>query len=1300
MKSPVGTGQTKSQRDFQPIAVGLSQRCSKQPIMLLTARTPAESLEKTHRLQPANREQVDRFKVSYAKLLPLINEKESEENVKKHLMDFLSEVYYNGAHVVAPKGKTDFVIHLGKDATTPAGVLFEVKRPANKAEMVTRQNLNTKAFHELLLYYFQERERAKNSDIRHCVITNVYEWFIFDAALIDRLFYRNAQLTKEYKAWTAGQKVSRNNELFYNEIAKPFLADLPDEIPFTYFDIRDYQKNVADADQTNDKALLSLYKILSPTHLLKLPTATDSNRLNPKFYTELLHLIGLEEVKDGGKKVIRRKEAARRDEGSLLENTIVQLDVANKLHHLPDRGQYGATTDEQLFNVALELCITWVNRILFLKLLESQLVKYHGDNRAYAFLNQATVGDFDELYKLFFRVLAKKTAERQASIQAKFGRVPYLNSSLFEITELEDATLNVNSLEDSQTLPLLRTSVLRYSVAYKATEYLNTLPYLFAFLDAYDFASESREDIQETNRTLINASVLGLIFEKINGYKDGSFYTPGFITEHMCRETIRKAVVQKFNEAKGWTCRDFADLEDKDLDRADANSLINEIRICDPAVGSGHFLVSALNELIAIKSDLRVLQDEARPGVPGRRLKGYTVSILNDELVVEDEDGEPFSYGLQTTTGKPTAERQRVQKALFHEKQTIIENCLFGVDINPNSVKICRLRLWIELLKNAYYTDESGFTELETLPNIDINIKQGNSLLSKFSLTEDLSDVFKRQKFSLQSYKDAVVAYKNAPNKEAKNELQRFIGEIKSQFRETVINQDPRRKKLADLRGQRVLLSNNIDIFGNAIKDPKLVQIELKRTDNYIEQIEAEIADIENNALYRGAFEWRFEFPEVLDEKGNFVGFDVTIGNPPYIRQEELGDAKKLLKKDFPKTYAGTADLYVMFVEHGLRILRPNGQFVFIIPNKWMRAGYGLSLRKWLKTLAIDQITDFGDLPVFDEATTYPSILSVKNAPASAHFLAAAVDTLQFPNGLAAYLKTTDFAVQNDSLQDEGWQLTNAAVQQLMAKLRAAGKPLGEYVNGKIYYGIKTGLNEAFVIDAATKHRLIAEDPRSAEIIKPFLAGRDIKRYQTPTVDKYLILIEKGQTNRQRVGMAPDTWLETTYPAVYNWLMQFESKAKIRGDKGDYWWELRACDYYEEFGRNKISFPDIGIRVQAMYDNDGIYCVNTAYFIPKDDKYLLALLNSNAVLYFYTNLSTAIRGGYLRFFKQYVEQIPVPIASDAQRAKIETLVNQIIIAKATDPTADTAAAEAEIDRLVYALYGLTDAEIAIVEGRA
>lgn len=785
-----------------------------------------------------------------------------------------------------------------------------------------------------------------------------------------------------------------------------------------------------------------------------------------------------------------------------------------------------------------------------------------------------------------------------------------------------------------------------------------------------------------------------MLFEKINGYKDGSFYTPGFITEYMCRETVRKAVVQKFNEAKGWHCTKFAELVNKDIDIIEANTLINEIRLCDPAVGSGHFLVSALNELIAVKSDLRVLQDGN-----GKRLRGYTVSVVNDELIVLNEDDEPFSYYVQPTTGKPTAERQRVQKTLFQEKQMLIESCLFGVDINPNSVKICRLRLWIELLKNAYYTDQSGFAELETLPNIDINIKQGNSLLSKFSLTEDLSDVFRKQRFNIDAYKDAVRAYKEASSKDAKAELANFINEIKNQFRETVSNRDPRRKKLADLRGKRALLDINTDLFGNVIKDAKLVAVEKRRHDKLIEQAEADIADAANNALYRGSFEWRFEFPEVLDAKGNFMGFDAVIGNPPYIRQEELGESKKLLKVAFPKTYAGTADLYVMFVEQGLRLLRTNGRFVYIIPNKWLRAGYGENLRKWLKTLAIEQIADFGDLPVFDEATTYPSILSVQNAPTTGHFRSVQVDTLTYTDGLTAFIDAAAFDVQMDTLQDEGWQLTNTGVQQLMTKLRAAGKPLGEYVNGKIYRGILTGLNEAFVIDAATKERLIAEDLRSAEVIKPFLAGRDVKRYQTPKVDKYLVLLEKGVTNEKRKGVDAEIWLKTTYPAIHSWLKPFEEKAKIRADKGEYWWELRACDYYPEFGKHLTMYQEICTYQSFGWSNGGLFCNNKIFIVPEVDTFLLALLNTKVVWFFLNQVASKLQGGALAMQSPYVKAIPVPPINTVMKQLVERLANQILTAKATDPAADTSALEAEIDRIIYALYGLTEAEIAIVEGR-
>ena len=327
-------------------------------------------------------------------------------------------------------------------------------------------------------------------------------------------------------------------------------------------------------------------------------------------------------------------------------------------------------------------------------------------------------------------------------------------------------TLFISNLKDDKTIPVISSTVLKNEQGKKRTGNLTTLEYLFEFLNAYDFSSEGSEEIQEDNKTLINASVLGLIFEKINGYKDGSFFTPGFITMYMCRETIRKAVVQKFNETKKWNCINIEELYDKIEDRKEANEIVNSIKICDPAVGSGHFLVSALNEMIAVKNDLKILQDR-----DGKRLKEYQVEVVNDELIVTDEEGELFEYN---PTNK---ESQRIQETLFHEKQTIIENCLFGVDINSNSVKICRLRLWIELLKNAYYKNA---TELETLPNIDINIKCGNSLVSRFAIDADLKQALKKSKWTIDSYRIAVDTYRNAESKEQKREMERLIADIKS----------------------------------------------------------------------------------------------------------------------------------------------------------------------------------------------------------------------------------------------------------------------------------------------------------------------------------------------------------------------------------------------------------------------------------------------------------------------------------------------------------------------------------------
>jgi len=919
--------------------------------MILQEISLKKSLNKAYRLVKPKRPDIELFKGNLIKLLSQIDEKESEENVKIHLMDFLKDTWYKQDFLVATKGRTDFVIHTGKEAKAPSGVLFEVKRPTNKADMVTRQNLNAKAMHELILYYLRERVNEKNIDIRHLVITNIYEWFIFDASVFEKIFAKNTKLVKSFKDWDSGQKVSTNTDLFYREIAKPFLDELKEEIPFTWYDIREYESPLKNNDKADDNKLIALFKIFSPIHLLKIQFANDSNSLDKGFYSELLHIIGLEEIKEGSKKLIRRKAEGKRDTGSLLENAITILDLEDSLHKVPDISSYGENRQDRLFNLGLELTITWINRILFLKLLEAQLIKYHKGDQSYKFLNYTKISQYDELYKLFFQVLAKRQGDRSDAINKKYGNIPYLNSSLFEISELEDQTIKINSLDDSLDLDLYSGTVLRDSKNKPIAKSLNGLQYLFDFLEAYDFASEGSEEIQEDSKTLINASVLGLIFEKINGYKDGSIFTPGFITMYMCRQAIRLAVLQKFKSAYGWKCEAFEDLKNYMADRRSSkdvlefNALINGMHLCDPAVGSGHFLVSSLNEIISIKAELGILADDK-----GVRLSGYDIEIENDELIVTYNDGQDI-FEYEVNAGSINKETQRVQKSLFHEKQTIIENCLFGVDINPNSVKICRLRLWIELLKNAYYTEETKFKELETLPNIDINIKCGNSLISRFALDADLSKALKSIKYNINQYKGFVNDYKNAHDKELKRGLEQIINSIKADFRTEINNNTKEQKELNKWKGDLIKLTTQTGLFEMSEKEKKKYNEDVKVLTDKIRKLELLIDEIRNNVIYRNAFEWRFEFPEVLDKEGNFEGFDVIVGNPPYVVTIKSKHGEAVLDH-FNQTYRTSEynpNTYALFTELAItKLLKPNTPLSFIIPNSWLNGQYFTNMRAML----------------------------------------------------------------------------------------------------------------------------------------------------------------------------------------------------------------------------------------------------------------------------------------------------------------------------------------------------------------
>ena len=1270
--------------------------------MELRTLKPRKALNKAFLKVKPNRTEIERFKTNLIQLLDKINDNESEEFHKNLVSDFLKDTYYKQNHFINTKGRNDLVIHNGHNASSTVGVILEAKKPTNKAEMLSQDKINVKAFQELVLYYLRERITLKNIEIKYLIATNINEWFIFDATLFDRLFAQNKNLVKQFNDFEEGRLADTKTDFFYKQIAEPFISDLKHDIEFTWFDIRDYEKPLQNADKKDDNQLIALFKLLSPEHLLKLPFANDSNSLDKRFYGELLHIIGLTETKDGSKKLIERNKEGERNTGSFLENAIIQLDSLDKISRLENPGRFGANLQERLFNVGLELSITWINRILFLKLLEAQLISYHKGDKLYEFLSFDKIKDYDDLNSLFFQVLARQQNERNEDVKTLFAKVPYLNSSLFEPTEIEHTTLFISQLRNDITLPVYSQTVLKDSTGKKRTGNINPLEYLFEFLNAYDFASEGSEEIQEDNKTLINASVLGLIFEKINGYKDGSFFTPGFITMYMCRETIRKAVVQKFNEAKGWNCNDLNALYDKIEDRNEANNIINDLKICDPAVGSGHFLVSALNEMIAIKSDLKILQDR-----DSRRLKEYHFEVVNDELIVTDEDGELFEYN---PTNK---ESQRIQETLFHEKQTIIENCLFGVDLNPNSVKICRLRLWIELLKNAYYKNE---TELETLPNIDINIKCGNSLISRFALDADLKQALKKSasKWTIESYRLAVDTYRNAQSKEQKREMERLINEIKTNFRSEISQNDPKVKRLRNINGELFSLTNQGQLFELTKKEKAEWNNKIEKLTAEAKKLETAIEEIKSNKIFDNAFEWRFEFPEVLDDNGDFVGFDVVIGNPPYIRQEELKEFKGYYKENY-KLHSGTTDIYVYFIEKGFDVLKRKGVLTYIMPNKFMQAGYGQPARKFLLEQNLLEIIDFGDFQVFDEATTYPCILQAGKEKSQGKFTSVKIKTSSFTDNFTNYIISARNIIKQSSLTSETWIIEDSASQNLLQKMRAKGEKLETYIGDGAKRGVLTGLTEAFLIDTETKNNIISSDTNSARLIKPFLLGRDVKPYATEDNKNWLILIPKGFTIKR--NLPPDNpyyvaepmprygfveyeeaweWLMKNYPGVAGHLINYRDKAEARTDKGDYWWELRACDYYDKFLHPKIMYQKFQVKPCFIFEDREMYCNDSMWFIPSDDKVLLGILNSKIGWWLISKYCTAIQNGYQLIWK-YFSQIPIAKGDESVRIKVEGLVNEIIESKKHNPLANTIDIESQINQLVYQLYNLTEEEITIIE---
>ncbi len=782
----------------------------------------------------------------------------------------------------------------------------------------------------------------------------------------------------------------------------------------------------------------------------------------------------------------------------------------------------------------------------------------------------------------------------------------------------------------------------------------------------------------------------------------------------MCRETIRRAIIEKFNE-KGWQCRDFTDLYNAitPLNIKEANEIIDSIRICDPAVGSGHFLVSALNEIIAIKSELGILVDEE-----GKILKNCKINVENDELVIL-YDNEFFQY----IPNDPDS--QRVQETIFKEKQKIIENCLFGVDINPKSVQITCLRLWIELLKNAYYK-APNYKELETLPNIDINIKCGDSLISRFNLIDDTQNLSptdrKKITIIISKYKEKVTLYRSTTDKDTRHKLRNEIEKLKEGFSEISDPQDPDFKKLREKQSLLNQISTQIPIGF----DESYVKAWRENLDKLIKEVSElqNIYDEKQKTIYKNAFEWRFEFPEVLNDDGDYVGFDAVIGNPPYIQlQKAYNDTMKyadLYKTMNYETFDRTGDIYCLFYERGIQIAKDNGILCYISSNKWMRAGYGEKLRNFFLKYNPLLLLDLGP-GIFESATVDTCIMMLQKndkSKSKQYSLKAVTITKEKNLPLDIDEQVKENAVTLHKLTKDAWFIGSEAEQKLKEKIEHLGKPLKDW-DVKIYRGVLTGLNEAFIIDDTKRQEILDnckdddERRRTEAIIKPILRGRDIKRYYYEWAGLWVIFIPwhfplHNDKSIQGASEKAEKEFKKQYPSVYNHLLQYKEALSKRNKEETgiryEWYALQRCaaTYYPEFEKEKVVYGQFQDYAEYALAGKGIFLSSNEYMIGGNynKKYFLAVLNSKLIQWYLRNI-TGVMGEKLKIGqKSNFIKIPIPVIDSSNQhivSQIESLVDKILAAKKTNHAADTTAWEKEIDQLVYQLYELTDEEIAIVE---
>ncbi|BDM01732.1 class I SAM-dependent DNA methyltransferase [Campylobacter jejuni] len=1218
----------------------------------------------------------DIFNKALMQYLERLESSQSENEdylVANALSPFLTMLNFKTHIKTKQKGKSEIDLSISKDEfSKDLEVLIEAKKP-NSKEFITHAKVNSKALHETILYYFRNREYSFS--LKFIIITDFYKFYIFKISEFEELFYKNPSFKKLFEEFCNPNSLFKGNtEEFYKEVAK-LIENSKENLKGFLIDLTFLE----DKQKSNFKKLASIYKTFHRDFLLSEFNPNDANSLNNAFYKELLYILGLCESKQNSKLIIAKSEESKEEQGTFYTA------INSKLK-------------EENFETILKLLILWLNRILFLKLIESNLVRFN-DDKNLKFLNFKKIPDFDKLSELFFEVLAKEKSTRKKS---EFAYLPYLNSSLFEKQSIEN-TLEISSLSNDLKLFYYKNTVLKDDKCKAKKGQVGLLEYLFEFLDSFDFGSDEQSEIL-SQKELISSSVLGNVFEKLNGYKEGSFYTPSFITSYMCKESITKVVLDKFNAQFDLDAKNINELR-KSLRKEDKKAqkeLLNSIKICDPAVGSGHFLVSALNVMLSIYDELNLFDEE------------FYLEVQNDEILITGRKGEFIEYKRPST---PKDKAHLIQQELFHTKKDIIENNLFGVDINPNSCEITKLRLWIELLKHSFYQsfDDENYHDLKTLPNIDINIKCGNSLVSYFETGKSLNhypnikERMGKYKRIVKDYKEGFYTDKSHINQEIKNlkiSFKNFC--FADKFKKEMKGFNDKCEKYSKKYGNFLAVDDeNLKFFVSA--NLTLFDFDEKEATKEFANLKKEYDNI-FNLESNHPFEWRFEFPEILDDDGNFKGFDLIIGNPPYIRQEELKELKPHLAKNY-KVYKGTSDIYTYFYELGFNVLKDRGGVLsYITSNKYTRAGYGEALREFLlKNVKVLEYTDLNGIKVFDSATVDTSILCFEKSKSKDNkfkYLTLSNEILKTcAYDIGLYKDFAEFS--QNSLSKESFTFSDENTSALKAKIERIGTPLKEWYGFNIYRGILTGYNEAFIITTEKRNEILAnckdeaEKERTAKLIRKMLRGRDIKRYSYEWAGLWVINTHNGYKSKN--GEKIEAINIEHYPSLKKHFDEFYPQLEKRADKGLTPYNLRNCAYIEEFEKEKIVWAEMTKEACFVYDNSNFFTNQTCYFFTHCDyKYLLAILNSRLIVYYMQYISSHLGQGAFRWIRQYIEKLPIPKINSKNEKLADELINlvdEILKAKEQDKNANTQELENKINSIVYKLYNLTEEEIKIIEGK-